>query len=295
MSALIQGSREWLEFRRNKVGASDAPVIMGESIWRTPYQLWQEKLGLVELITTPHMQRGLDLEETARQAFENETGNFVFPKVKVSDTYPWMMASLDGIDIEGKVAVEIKCPGVYDHKSAVEGTIPKKYFAQLQQQMVVFNLDQISYFSYTHYSTAHIICKRDENYIKSMIPKLKDFHDRLMDFIPPEYDDRDFIKKADPIWNQYSKSYIEIDRQIKMLEQERETIKSSLVTCAEGRNATGSGLKLSKSFRKGSIDYCNIPELTEVNLEKYRKKPVESWRISFEKEAKDVIVSGKQD
>ena len=38
-----QGSKEWLALRNNKIGASDAPIIMGESSWTTPFQLWQIK------------------------------------------------------------------------------------------------------------------------------------------------------------------------------------------------------------------------------------------------------------
>jgi predicted phage-related endonuclease len=41
-----QQTPEWLEFRKNKIGASDAPIIMETSPWKTPYQLWLEKLSL---------------------------------------------------------------------------------------------------------------------------------------------------------------------------------------------------------------------------------------------------------
>ena len=38
--------------------ASDTPVVLGVSPWRTPYQLWQHKLGLVEPEVTPAMLHG---------------------------------------------------------------------------------------------------------------------------------------------------------------------------------------------------------------------------------------------
>ena len=41
----IQGTSEWLENRKNHIGASDAPVVMGVSPWDTPYKLWENKLG----------------------------------------------------------------------------------------------------------------------------------------------------------------------------------------------------------------------------------------------------------
>ena len=40
---LTQNTPEWLEFRRKKIGASDAPIILEVSTWKTPYQLWLVK------------------------------------------------------------------------------------------------------------------------------------------------------------------------------------------------------------------------------------------------------------
>ncbi len=57
MSALIQHSNEWLELRKNKIGASDAPIIMKVSPWKTPYRLWEEKLGLTECVSNQAMKR----------------------------------------------------------------------------------------------------------------------------------------------------------------------------------------------------------------------------------------------
>ena len=34
-------TREQLERRRHGIGGSDAPVVVGLSKWRTPFQLWQ--------------------------------------------------------------------------------------------------------------------------------------------------------------------------------------------------------------------------------------------------------------
>lgn len=42
---LLQNTQEWEKFRLQKIGASDAPIIMGVSPWKTPFQLWLEKQG----------------------------------------------------------------------------------------------------------------------------------------------------------------------------------------------------------------------------------------------------------
>ena len=38
------------ETRRNFIGGSDAPAIMGVSPWDTPYTCWEKKVGLRQSI-----------------------------------------------------------------------------------------------------------------------------------------------------------------------------------------------------------------------------------------------------
>jgi hypothetical protein len=50
-----------------------------------------------------------------------------------------------------------------------------------------------------------------------------------------------------------------------------EILKSDLIEMSYGENIIGGGIKLQFCNRKGSIDYSKIPELIDVDLEKYRK------------------------
>ena len=43
---LVQGSPEWHSYRKNKLGASYAGIILGISPYMTPFQLWEQILGL---------------------------------------------------------------------------------------------------------------------------------------------------------------------------------------------------------------------------------------------------------
>lgn len=45
---LVQGTTEWHEHRRVHRNASETSVVLGCSSWTTPYQLWQQKLGLAK-------------------------------------------------------------------------------------------------------------------------------------------------------------------------------------------------------------------------------------------------------
>ena len=90
---------QWLYWRKNGIGSSDAPAILGTSPWTTPFQKWEEKVfGKQETKINSSMQRGKDLEEPARIQFEKLMNTSVFPvNVENKRTF-WMRASLDGID-----------------------------------------------------------------------------------------------------------------------------------------------------------------------------------------------------
>src|SRR5258708_33099507 len=99
---LQQGSTEWLELRNNKIGASDAPVIMEVSPWTTPFQLWQMKMGLTKVAQNEAMKHGLTYEPIARIKFMEEVGCHILPIVALHDEIDFMLASFDGVSSCGK-------------------------------------------------------------------------------------------------------------------------------------------------------------------------------------------------
>jgi len=111
--SLNQNSNEWLEWRFRGIGASDAPIIMGRSPWKTPYKLWIEKTtGISDFSGNKATQRGHDLEESARQTAELELSMVFLPKCYEHDEYPWMRASLDGIGLERHAGILIPFRGL---------------------------------------------------------------------------------------------------------------------------------------------------------------------------------------
>ena len=60
---LVQGTREWLEWRHKGLGASDASTIMGENRFKSAAQLLQEKRGPAQDFgQNAAMARGTELE-----------------------------------------------------------------------------------------------------------------------------------------------------------------------------------------------------------------------------------------
>ena len=278
-----QGTPEWLAMRQNHIGGSDAPVILNTSPWKTPYQLWREKLGFNENRSTPAMQRGLVLEESAREQFCSSTGLKVVPTVAVRTDIDFIMASFDGYDHKEKVAIEIKCPGAIDHEKALNKKVPEKYVAQLQHQMNVLDLSKMIYLSFDGVSITFFDVYRDDQFIENMIAEESIFWDNVQNFQSPELMDRDHEQRNDEVWLKKVAELLEVRdkmKWLKYLEKEETKIKEDLISMSDGKNCIGGGIKLTKVIRKGAIEYSEIPVLKTVDLEKHRKQATEYWKIA---------------
>ncbi len=176
---LEQGTYEWLTFRRSHVCASDAPVIMGLSPYKTKEQLMDEKLRYYEQHCNPYMQRGKDLEPLALECFEKETGLIMFPMVGVHDEIDWMAASFDGVSICRKFIVEIKCPGKRGHAMAMKGVVPMNYYPQVQHQICVSDVEFAYYYSFDGVEGKIIKVDRDQEFIEKMVDTERDFWNTL--------------------------------------------------------------------------------------------------------------------
>jgi len=276
-----QNTIEWEVMRKNKIGASDAPIIMEVSPYKTPYQLWQEKLDLVPLPEkTRGMVRGHALEEKARSRLEQLTDKLYLPQVKFHPSLSWMMASLDCIDIEGKSIAEIKCPNRDDHEMAINGKVPEKYYPQLQHQIEVTQVDSMIYFSFDGKDGCIVNVYRDDKYIKNMIQKEKDFWDCMQSFVAPALLDRDYQERTDSEWLAMAQEWLLINKAYKDAEKREKELKDKLTSLAKNQNCKGGGVKFSSYSRKGSIDYESIPELQKVNLDLYRKNPIQINRLT---------------
>lgn len=281
IQGLIQGSTEWHSFRKNHIDSSDAPIIMNVSPYSTPYQLWCRKLGLIpEPEMTGAMQRGHDLEPLALAEFERQMGLFMSPTVRVSSAIPWMSASLDGLDLNEEIAVEIKCPNSKTHQMAIEGKIPDKYIYQLQHQMLVLNVEFMYYFSFDGREGVSLKINRDERLQEALFLCESRFWSSIQNFEPPELNDRDYIQKTDANWASMANEWKRVRTEIKELEQKEESYRNALIHMANKQNAQGAGIRLQAVPRKGVVDYSKVPELKGIDLEPYRKETTQTFRLS---------------
>jgi putative phage-type endonuclease len=287
--------QEWLNWRRSGIGSSDAAVIMGVSPWKTLFELYEEKTIGKEIIRdNSAMKRGRDIEDKARCAFENEVGTCLFPERRTHSTYDWLRATLDGISVDGKVLVEIKCPGKEDHLSAIEGKIPEKYYPQCQHQLLVTGLDKMYYYSFDGERGISVEVKRDDPYLDELFKKETDFWKAVTERIPPKLSEKDCLNLSeDWIWETYEEQMAKTLEGIKLLEEQKEELKERLISLSGERNAYGNRIKLTKTICKGNVDYqvaiaeyleklkSNYPTIAfpHLDLDLYRKDSFTKWNI----------------
>lgn len=139
-----QGSDEWKENRRSGIGSTDTAAIMGLSKWKTPIEVWKEKVGLAEpVFVNWHMKRGHALEPLIRNHYAESTGREVY-NMRGSVMHPemtWLFASLDGYTTDNRLC-EFKAPTT-KHGWGDAGTdeIPMEYLVQVQHAMFVTGME----------------------------------------------------------------------------------------------------------------------------------------------------------
>lgn len=130
----------WLEERRRGIGGSDVAAILGMSKWKSPLQVYLDKIGEAE--ETPDnesMLWGRVLEPVIRQQYADRTGRPVRVPEKMiyHRKHEFMLANLDGFTDDGRV-VEIKTARFGDEWGD-PGTdqVPVPYLLQVQHYMAV--------------------------------------------------------------------------------------------------------------------------------------------------------------
>jgi len=178
---LKQNTSEWLTERRYRIGASDAPVIMEVSPYKTREQLLHEKVYGSENIMTPAMQYGKDMEGEIIEACSLFCGNEpIFPGgVYVHNERDWQLASIDGVNIDVSRIYEVKANNKKNHEIACSGEVPPLHYPQLQHQIATLEMDGTYYFSYLKGEGKLIWCWRNEEYIKELIKKEWEFYCEL--------------------------------------------------------------------------------------------------------------------
>jgi putative phage-type endonuclease len=200
---------DWLECRNLGIGGSDASVVCGINKWKSPVELYMEKLKLSPPTDAGEAAYwGTRLEDLVKEEFTMRTGIEVIPvnAILQHEEYPFMFANLDGICEHpeyGNVVFEAKTSGFYRNGEWEGDKIPDEYVLQIQHYMAV-----------TGFRGAYIavllggnnfkwkFVERDEELISMLIQLEAEFWERIQSEMPPELDgsdaSTDFLKQHFP-------------------------------------------------------------------------------------------------
>lgn len=163
---------------------------MSQSRWKTPYRLWAEKTGKIEmpdLSNVEAVEMGTRLEQFVADLFSEKTGKTVrkAPKTYTHPDYPYLVAHVDRLITGTDELLECKTCSAYKLEEW-ENKIPKEYILQV-----------IWYLGITRRKRGWIACliggqkfvymaiDFDEELFNTMVEKAVKFWEMVQKQIPP--------------------------------------------------------------------------------------------------------------
>ena len=304
-----QRSQAWLDWRRCGVSASDAAVILGQSPYKSRWQLWSEKSGIVkeaDLSANPHVLRGMEQEDDARNQMEQALNDApLLPVCAESEQNLILRASFDGLTKDG-VPVELKCPTqkVYDEvktlKDKSEGY--RRAFYQVQFQILVADSAMGWLCFYRQGLPLLPVCiRRDDVLIQQLQQEAIDFWNQVEEGDEPDKDPNLDVyvpteKQERTQWQQLAMAYRQRQQRLDKLKDELEAGKPHQKQLQQqlqqlmGDFKAGEfeGLRVFKSTCSGTVDYqkaleslCQKHNLNLPNLELFRRKSRQQVKVTL--------------
>lgn len=135
----MQDREKWLEARKKGIGGSEISAILGINPNKSAFEIWQNKLGMVEdddLSDVMRIRCGVKLEPVVAEFFEEETGKKVRKcGLLQNKTYPWLLASVDRLVVGEEAGLECKTTAGWLADNWEDDKLPDSYYLQCQWYM----------------------------------------------------------------------------------------------------------------------------------------------------------------
>lgn len=193
---------DWLDVRRTGIGGSDIAAICGLSRYKSPMEVYLDKLGEIPPIEdNPKMKAGRKLEPVIAEWFAEETGMKVMKQNSVfqSNEHKFMLANIDRWLPGQNSGLECKNTGEYA-RADWEGTqAPTEYVLQCNHYMAVTGADRwMLAVLVGGWDFQWRVIERDEELIRNLITIEHEFwHNHVLEKIPPAFShqDSDYLKE----------------------------------------------------------------------------------------------------
>lgn len=279
------------EERRKYIGGSDIAAIMSQSRWKTPYRLWAEKTGKIEvpdLSHNPAVEMGTRLEQFVADLFAEKTEKQVRKQSKMytHKNYPYLVAHVDRLITGSDELLECKTCSAYKLEEW-ENKIPKEYVLQV-----------IWYLGITGRKRGWIACliggqkfdykciEFDEELFNLMVEKAVKFWDMVQTQTPPVIlpDDGETLGE---VFSEHTEDMIEnndinervayvkeLEMHVDEMRKEIEEIKTELkATIKDKMGIITDTYKVTWKNQKGAYVYNKESMMTDGVFEKYASQP----------------------
>jgi putative phage-type endonuclease len=135
---------DWLQLRRTSIGGSDVATILGFNKYKSPYQLWLDKTGQIEIDASDPSEAaywGNVFEKTVAEEFMRRTG----AKVRNDNhmyfhrEYEFLSANVDRQVVGENAILECKTASMFLSDKWEGENIPDQYIFQVQHYLNVLD------------------------------------------------------------------------------------------------------------------------------------------------------------
>lgn len=283
---LEQGSPEWLAYRLNGVGGSDIASIAGaDGAFKKRGEVMMEKLGQTKELTEFQkniFREGHEWETLVRDRLN--TQGFTFnPMVVEASFNERLFASLDGIDVNKEVLLEVKSCVSMDKFNQYIAATPEHYMMQVQWQMMVTGYAS-TFLAFVCQGELHVKeVVADFNVQSKLVVEATEFLHELdqiragslpapiQDVTSPDVERLVALKAAS----------VKLAEKLEEIDDEVKSLATKILADHKAVQVQNSQINIQLVEREGSVDYKKIPELANIDLNPYRKKGTSFIKVNL--------------
>ncbi|RTJ20999.1 lambda-exonuclease family protein [Campylobacter jejuni] len=277
---LEQGSPEWLNFRKGKIGASMVASCVGiKGAFNSKEEARDIILGLKEVYQNEAMKKGNNYEALIRARVEFLHSVSITPVVLQSLENEMFIASLDGMDENGVIYEFKYSQDEYDFIKRNKKP-SDKYYAQVQFQLYISGKEKCIFVAMNKEEEI-VECEvsKDEAYQEWLVKNIKQF---ILDYIMDQKSE--YKELEDTKAKNLTIEIIRLENTIKPIKEKLESLKKELIALANGEKARCLDITIYPQSRT-TIDYKGFLEQKNITVPKEFYKESISMCLKIKKGA----------
>ena len=290
--------------RRQGIGGSDAGAAIGVNPWKTPFQLYLEKIpvdkgGVVpeDISYKPAVKRGVRLEPEIIKWVKEDLGITIRKDntTHFSDKHPFLYCHNDGTVVGSHSIAEIKAPSIHMRDFWGEentDAVPPYYLAQGVHALACQpEMDGVDFFAYFDPDILHFRLDRSKSLIDAYIKKASRFWGHVKELMPPQpIDENDLIYRYFKKNGKFKSATPDIEKRIKNLIKIKEDKKALDLAEKEEKFiikefiANYDGLIINNS-KKVSLSRVELKTINEEGFAKKYPDLIDKYRTILDKKS----------